>query len=90
MRIYHKNKSYDTIYAPFFRMSSCSDFAIYGIRLPSGKIDEVVVFDQDDYMVEMKKHLEYLLIEYALEDDDMLTERAKELKADVRALFGIK
>lgn len=90
MRIYHKNTPYDTIYSPFFRISSCSDFAIYGLRFPSGKIDEIVVFDQDDYIVEMKSHLMYLLTEYALEDDDMLTEKAKELKADVRSLFGIE
>lgn len=89
MKVYHKNIEYDTIYSPFFRIEYCEDFSIYGLRYPSGRIEDVIVFDRDNYIVELKQYLEYILREYGLEEDSMLTERAKELKNDVRELFGI-
>lgn len=89
MKVHHKGVEYDTIYSPFFRISSCEDFAIYGIRYPSGRLDDVLIFEQDEYIVELKQYLVYILEQYGLEEDDMLTPKAKELKADVKALFGI-
>lgn len=89
MRIFHKGVPYDTIYSPFFRITKSKDFAVYGIRYPSGQIEDLVVFDQQNYIAELKEHLLFLLKEYGLEDDEMLTERAKELKKDVKVLFGI-
>lgn len=90
MIIEHENKKYETIYFPFFRIEQKDDFSIFGMRLPSGKIDEVVIFeDEISYMEQLKLHMKYLLREYALEDDIMLTQRALELKYDIRNLFGI-
>jgi hypothetical protein len=80
---------YETVYYPFFRTSVCDDFAVYTIRYPSGMTEEMVVFDQVKYTAELKEHLIFLLNQYGLEEDDMLTPKAKELKYDVRALFGI-
>lgn len=89
MKIHHQNKTYDTVYSPFCRVSKCKDFAIFSLRYPSGKIEDMVVFNQEDFIPELKAHLLFLLKEYALEKDEMLTEKAKELKEDVKALFGI-
>jgi len=89
MRIFHKGVPYDTIYSPFFRITKSKDFAVYGIRYPSGQIEDLVVFDQQNYIAELKEHLLFLLKEYGLEDDEMLTERAKDLKKDVKILFGL-
>lgn len=90
MKACYKNIAYDTIYSPFFRIEYREDFSIYGLRYPSGRIEDVIVFDHDNYIVELKQYLEYILREYGMEEDSMLTEQAKELKNDVRALFGIE
>lgn len=89
MKITIDNTVYETVYYPFFRTDVCDDFAVYTIRYPSGTTEEMIVFDQSSYVAELKEHLVFLLSQYGLEEDDMLTPRAKELKADVKALFGI-
>lgn len=90
MIIEHENKRYETVYFPFFRIKQEDDFSIFGMRLPSGRIDEVMIFEDDvGYMDQLKAHTAYLLKEYALEEDIMLTQRALELKYDIRDLFGI-
>lgn len=87
--IYIDDIKYESAYFPFFKISSCKDFAIFGLRYPSGKIDDVIIYNQENFMIECHKHLEYILREYALEEDDMLTKKAKDLKQDVRVLFGL-
>jgi hypothetical protein len=64
-------------------------FSIYGIRYPSGFTEKVLVFDVDNQIKELEEYSKFLITEYALEDDDMLTERAKRLKQDVKELFRI-
>jgi hypothetical protein len=62
---------------------------MYGIRYPSGFTEKVLVFDVDNHIKELEEYSKFLITEYALEDDDMLTERAKRLKQDVKELFRI-
>lgn len=81
---------YETLYYPFFRIEQHDDFDVYTLRYPSGRIEEMVVFDTNSPREELINHLSFLLKEYALEHDDALTPRAMELKKDVRRLFGIE
>jgi hypothetical protein len=90
MKIEHDGKSYETIYYPFFRVERHSEgFDIYTLRLPSGHIEEIPIFETNQPTDELKDHLVFLLREFALEEDDVLTPKAMEIKRDVRALFGI-
>ena len=89
MIIKHENKIYETVYFPYFRIENNEDYSIFGLRLPSGRIEEIVVFEKDKYMEELKAHTKFLLLEYGLEEDIMLTPRAMELKNEIRELFGI-
>lgn len=93
MRVIVKGKSYNTLYFPFFKIAAqCSrneGFDVYGLRYPSGEIEEVVVFDPSRRRAELQEHLAFLIREYVMEDDDVLSPRAKELKKDVKDLFGI-
>jgi hypothetical protein len=89
MKITHNKKTYETIYYPFFRIDRQEDFDVYSLRLPSGSVEELIIFDKHTPSKELKAHLRFLLEEFALEEDDALTNTAKELKRDVRALFGI-
>jgi len=79
---------YTSIYFPFFRKEKHEDYSLYGLRYPSGYIEEFVVFENANYKEELRKHLAFVVKEYMLEDDDMLTPRAMRLKEDVRKLFG--
>jgi len=80
---------YESIYFPYYRLESNDNFSIWGIRYPSGLTEQVLVFDVDNHIAELKEYSRFLIKEYALEDDDMLTERARKLKQDVKQLFGI-
>lgn len=77
------NRLFETKYFPFFRIEQTEDFDIYTITYPSGFQEEMVVFDQKDYMNCLKCHMGFLISEYALEEDDMLTPRAMKLKNDI-------
>jgi hypothetical protein len=90
MKINLNGKIYETKYFPFFRSESHQHFTIYTIRYPSGFVEEMLVFDDKNYMLELREHLVFLLKEYGLEEDDMLTPFAQRLKKDVRDLFGIE
>lgn len=90
MKITINNKNYETVYFPFFRMYEKETYSCYGLRYPSGMIEEFIVYNDSNYMSELKKHLEFMVREYMLEDDDMLTPKAKELKEDVCRLFNYK
>lgn len=89
MRIWVKGKSYDTVYFPFFRTERHKDYAVYGVRWPSGYIEEFVVFNEKEYMIELKDYLTFMLKEFGLEEDIMLTPKAMELKNEVKNLFSI-
>lgn len=90
MKIKINDRVYETQYFPFFRSETHPQFTIYTLRYPSGYLEEMLVFDDDNYMAELREHLTFLLREYGLEDDDILTSYAQRLKKDVRELFGIK
>lgn len=80
-------KRYELVYFPFFRKEAHEDFSIYGMRMPSGKIEEVLVFDVDDDIQELKTYCEFLIREYVLEEDIALTQQALEFKNDLMDLF---
>jgi hypothetical protein len=80
-------ETYETKYFPFFLKEKRQDYGLYTLRYPSGNIDKVLVFDQDNYMEELRDYLKFLIREYMLEEDDMLTPRAQELKKDICDLF---
>lgn len=89
MKITYNKKTYETIYYPFFRVDRQEDFDVYTLRLPSGNVEEIIIFDKAVPRKELKAHLHFLLEQFAFEEDEMLTTTAMELKKDVRQLFGI-
>ncbi len=89
MKVRIDNTVYESVYFPYYRLERNEHFSIYGIRYPSGFTEKVLVFDVDNHIKELEEYSKFLITEYALEDDDMLTERAKRLKQDVKELFRI-
>lgn len=87
MRVTVGSNTYETRYFPFFLKEKTELFSVYTLRYPSGFIEEVLVFEQDEYMTELNAYLEFLIREYMLEDDIMLTPMAQRLKRDVYELF---
>jgi hypothetical protein len=87
MIIYVDGNVYETKYFPFFRIRKSNHYDVYSLRYPSGFVEEVMIFDTVNYIIELKKYLEYLIREYMYEDDIMLTVFAKRLKKDVNDLF---
>ncbi len=79
---------YQFSYYPFFRMEQKDDFHVYGMRLPSGKIEDVLVFDMVRPLNSLREYAEFLIREYVLEEDDMLTPRAMDLKRELQELLG--
>ena len=88
MRVEYEGKIYETRYFPFFRIKRKDGFQVFGLRYPSGFIERVIVFDTPKYMEELHNYLVFLIKEYILEDDEMLTPYAKRLKEDIYDLFG--
>lgn len=80
---------YESIYFPYYRLDKNDNFSIYGIRYPSGFTEKVLVVNVDNHIKELEEYSRFLIKEYALEDDEMLTERAQRLKKDVKQLFRI-
>ena len=78
---------YETIYFPFFRKEQRKGYTLYGLRYPSGFIEDFAVMEGADYLEELRSQLKFLVKEYMLEDDEMLTPFAKRLKEDVLILF---
>jgi hypothetical protein len=48
----------------------------------------VIVSDTPNYMKELQNYLKFLIKDYILEDEEMLTPYAKRLKKDIYDLFG--
>jgi hypothetical protein len=90
MRIEYEGKIYNTQYFPFFRIKRRDGYQVFGLRYPSGNIERVIVFDTPEYMQELQNYLKFLIKEYIIEDEEMLTPYAKKLKEDIYELFGEK
>lgn len=90
MKVTIGTETYETRYFPFFLKEKRQDYSLYTLRYPSGNVDKVLVFDQDNYMEELRSYLKFIIQEYMLEDDDSLTVRAQELKKDICDLFDVE
>ncbi len=88
MRVEYEGKIYNTQYFPFFRIKRRDGYQVFGLRYPSGSIERVIVFDTPEYMQELQNYLKFLITEYMLEDEEMLTPYAKRLKEDIHELFS--
>ena len=87
MKITVDGVDYETQYFPFFRAENHDDFQVWNMRLPSGKIEEVLVLHTEKPMQSLTEYMEFLIREYILEDDEMLTPRAMEFKNELKELF---
>jgi hypothetical protein len=87
MKVTVGNKVFETEFFPFFRTERNEDFEVWGLRLPSGKIEDVLIFDVVNPMKGLIEYAEYLIREYVLEEDIALTDKAIEFKTDLKELF---
>ncbi len=87
MKVCVNDRVYETKYFPFFLKEKRGGISIYTLRYPSGFVEKVIVVNEDDYISELQEYLKFLIKEYLLEDDIMLTPRALRLKQDVSDLF---
>lgn len=83
------DKQFEYAYYPFFRIKKSDYFSVFGMKLPSGNIEEIIVFEVEsaNQIKELHEYAKYLIREYILEDDIMLTPRALILKKDLMELF---
>lgn len=88
MQVEYEGKLYSTQYFPFFRIKRSGAYQVFGLRYPSGFIERVIVSDTPNYMKELQNYLKFLIKDYILEDEEMLTPYAKRLKEDIYDLFG--
>lgn len=88
MRINLGEKTYQTVYFPFFRIKEHAHYTIYGIRYPSGNIERLFVDSRSDRIECFREYLKYLIQDFMMEDDDVLTEHGRKIKEDVYELFG--
>jgi hypothetical protein len=87
MRVLVEGRTYESTYFPFFLKKQRLDYSIYTFRLPSGAIEEIFVFDRNNYLQELQDYVKYMIEQFVLEDDAMLTPRAQQLKRDLSELF---
>ena len=87
MELEVNGKQFVASYFPFFRMEQHEDFDVWGMRLPSGQIEDVLVFEQDQPLISLTDYTRFLINEYILDDDDALTPRAIEFKKQLEELF---
>ena len=87
MHIEVNGKYFVASYFPFFRMEQHEDFDVWGMRLPSGQIEDVLVFEQEQPLISLTDCARFLINEYVMEDDDALTPRAIEFKRQLEELF---
>jgi hypothetical protein len=78
---------YSAPYFPFFRVEQHEDFEVWNLRLPSGSLEEVLVFETQKPLACLTEHVEYLIREYVLEEEIMLTKRALDFKKELEELF---
>ncbi len=87
MKLEVKGRHFVASYFPFFRVEQHEDFDVWGMRLPSGQIEDVLVFEQDQPLISLTDYTRFLINEYVMEDDDALTPRAIEFKKQLEELF---
>lgn len=87
MKVEVNGKQFVASYFPFFRAEQHEDFDVWGMRLPSGRIEDVLVFEQDQPLISLTDYTRFLINEYVIEDDDALTPRAIEFKRQLKELF---
>jgi len=82
-------RQFCTSYFPFFRSNRNADFDEWNIRLVDETTSDmsILVFDTKNPMPELYKHAEWLIKEYMLEEDDMLTPKAIEFKKQLMEIF---
>jgi hypothetical protein len=82
-------KRFVASYFPFFRKKRYEDFEEWGLRLADGSVSEVtmLVFNTDKPIPEIYENAAWLINEYILEEDDMLTQRALNLKRQLMEIF---
>lgn len=87
MNFYVGNDLFEFRYYPFFRISKEQTYHKYGMRLPSGHIEKILVFDIQYPVFSLREYSAFLIKNYVLEDDDMLTTRAMKIKKDLMELL---
>jgi hypothetical protein len=87
MQIKHGDRTFETQYFPYFRIKKTDRYQIFGMRLPSGLIDRINVPNDSNMWEVFHEHLQHLVDEYMVEEDDALTPHGKRLKGDVNELF---
>jgi len=83
---------YTFAYYPFFKMEDKRDYYVYGMRMPSDKIERIYVLKQNtnkDTLNALKEYAIYIIKEYLLEDDIMLTASAMDFKKDLKDLISV-
>jgi hypothetical protein len=88
MKITVDNIDYETQYFPFFRAEKHDDFQVWNMRLPSGDLGpSFLVLHTERPIQSLTEYMEFLIREYILEDDEMLTPKAMEFKNELKELF---
>jgi hypothetical protein len=75
-------------YYPYFRMKKDKGFHLYGMRLPSGNIEHVRVFNLEQPIKSLREFSEHVIREYVLEDDNMLTPKAMNFKNELNEMLN--
>jgi hypothetical protein len=90
MNVIVNGRLFSASYFPFFRTYRGPDFDEWGIRLADGSISDVsvLVFDHTKTMAELYENARWLINEYVLEEDDMLTVDAQKIKKSLSEIFG--
>lgn len=89
MKVVVDGKQFVASYFPFFRVKRGEDFDEWGIRLADGSVSDVnvLVFDQKDSIPELYENARWLIKEFVLEEDEMLTPKAQKLKTTLMEIF---
>ena len=87
MELEVNGKYFVASYFPFFRMEQHEDFDVWGLRLPSGRVEDVLVFEQAQPLKSVTDYARFLINEYILEEDGALTPKAIIFKRELEELF---
>jgi hypothetical protein len=64
MRVLVEGRTYESTYFPFFLKKQRLDYSIYTFRLPSGVIEEIFVFDRNNYLQELQDYVKYMIEQF--------------------------
>jgi hypothetical protein len=89
MRVEVAGRHFVATYFPFFRVKRNDDFDEWGIRLVDGSVSDltVIVFDHEKSVQELHENARWLINEFILEEDEMLTPKARKLKQSLMEIF---